>query len=525
MVKMPNEGPSIFSNKSWWGKRTKLEKVLLFFFSLAIVCSVCLAVILFRKFTSGFNHVDLCQTNGCVTSAAKVIQNMNIKANPCEDFYEFACGKYTENTHIPDDKVSVNTFDEINEKYLENYRTILEKPITDDEITPFKYTKKLYRMCMNSSKIEEEDFKIFKKMLKDFGGWPVLEGNKWSEMNFDWKETQYRFRKAGFYHTQLIASYIDQPHGGFTKILKKGFNSTIVKAYYDYLVDIAILYGADKVEASKDMMQYMEFKIDLAKILVESEDRRNESAEYNPMTIRELQVRFPSIPWLQYINTKLEPFVTLTYDDVVIVTLPQYIERMEKLISVTPKRTIANYLFTSIAEHQHFNDEMRKKELDFSKIAYGISSYPPKWKRCIYAGGLYLARSSMYVRKYMKNNSKHLLEELITDIKTTFLESLKKNSWMDHKTKKRAIQKAELMGSYVGYPDQLLDDDEIKEYYEGLVIHEDSMLKTSIAMTLWNRNKYLKQYYEPYDKNDWKDKVFPTVVNAFYSWHENNIRE
>lgn len=56
----------------------------------------------------------------------------------------------------------------------------------------------------------------------------------------------------------------------------------------------------------------------------------------------------------------------------------------------------------------------------------------------------------------------------MTDIKTTFLENLKKYTWMDQKTKKRAIQKAEAMRSYVGYPDELLDDEEIEKYYEGV---------------------------------------------------------
>lgn len=68
------------------------------------------------------------------------------------------------------------------------------------------------------------------------------------------------------------------------------------------------------------------------------EERRNASLEYNKMTIREVQVSFPSIPWLQYINMKLEPYVTLTYDDFVIVTEPEYIGKLEKLLAVTPKR-------------------------------------------------------------------------------------------------------------------------------------------------------------------------------------------
>lgn len=35
-------------------------------------------------------------------------------------------------------------------------------------------------------------------MLKSLGGWPVLEGEKWNEAAFTWKESVYKFRTAGY---------------------------------------------------------------------------------------------------------------------------------------------------------------------------------------------------------------------------------------------------------------------------------------------------------------------------------------
>lgn len=59
---------------------------------------------------------------------------------------------------------------------------------------------------------------------------------------------------------------IGQPCAGFAKLLKKGMNETLVKAYFEYLVDIAVLYGADRSQAVKDMKQYLEFRIEQAKV-------------------------------------------------------------------------------------------------------------------------------------------------------------------------------------------------------------------------------------------------------------------
>ncbi|XP_044751900.1 neprilysin-2-like [Coccinella septempunctata] len=534
---MPDKHSSMKNRETWLGRRTTMEKILTAILILALLGFIIVAVVSYGKFSSNSKVSNICQTEGCVTTAANILRNMNPKVDPCEDFYEFACGRYIENNFIPEDEVEIVSFSEVGDRIDENYRNLLEKPIDENEIVPFQYTKKLYRMCMNYSKTEQEDFKLFKSMMKELGGWPVLEGNYWNEKAFDWKATQYNFRKLGFSHTQLISSYvgvdaknstkriftIGQPCSGFAKLLKKGMNETLVRAYYEYLVDIAILYGADKNQAVKDMKQYLEFRIELAKIMSLPEERRNASLEYNKMTIRELQVNYPSIPWLQYINTKLEPFVTLTYDDYVVVTEPEYIGKLEKLLAVTPKRAIANYLFVYIAEYRHFNDDMRKRALEFEKISYGVEADVPQWRKCVYGNSLHLAQSAMYVRHFMKGKSKNSVHELLKDIKSTFMENLKKNTWMDHKTKKRAIQKAEAMRSYVGYPDELLDDEEIEKYYEGLVIDEDSLLKTSLAKSIWYRNKYLRKYYEPYEKNDWKDKAFPTMVNAFYEQTDNSI--
>lgn len=56
------------------------------------------------------------------------------------------------------------------------------------------------------------------------------------------------------------------------------------------------------------------------------------------MTIDELQRKFPSIPWVEYINTLLAPDTQITSDEVIIVSVPQFLSDFEALISRTPKR-------------------------------------------------------------------------------------------------------------------------------------------------------------------------------------------
>lgn len=124
---------------------------------------------------------------------------------------------------------------------------------------------------------------------------------------------------------------------------------------------------------------------------------------YNPMTINELQEKFPSIPWMEYINTLLSPYAKVDSNDVLIVKVPSYISSFEALISRTPKRSV--YLFYSFnlemgiivlrvqANHalwrmilelvSYLTDEIRKREQQYYTVLIGTSEITPRWKECI----------------------------------------------------------------------------------------------------------------------------------------------
>lgn len=103
------------------------------------------------------------------------------------------------------------------------------------------------------------------------------------------------------------------------------------------MVDIAVLFGADRSRAVKELKESLDFEIGLAKISLPLEDRRDASKLYNPMNIDDLQRKFPSIPWQEYLNKLLHP-LSIRRDDILIVNSPKYLTELESLLSVTPKR-------------------------------------------------------------------------------------------------------------------------------------------------------------------------------------------
>lgn len=152
---------------------------------------------------------------------------MDPDVEPCDDFYNYACGKFVKETVIPDEKVSVNTFSVIGDRLQQQLRALVSDEISESEATPFKLAKNLYKLCMNKSmseamtlaqrsflrsslndtfsfspstaRIEEKGIKPLLDILDNLGGWPVLKGQDWDlDSSWSWVKSVKDFRKNGY---------------------------------------------------------------------------------------------------------------------------------------------------------------------------------------------------------------------------------------------------------------------------------------------------------------------------------------
>ena len=55
-------------------------------------------------------------SKGCIQAAADILDKLDERVDPCDDFYKFACGSFIEKTVIPDDKTSVSMFSVLGDK-------------------------------------------------------------------------------------------------------------------------------------------------------------------------------------------------------------------------------------------------------------------------------------------------------------------------------------------------------------------------------------------------------------------------
>ncbi|XP_031344609.1 neprilysin-2-like isoform X1 [Photinus pyralis] len=571
------EGIKTFScfqlgNPSWWKRRTSMERCLtllsavVFFITIALL--IALVTVLYNRpsdKSSDLIHSEalqddrpdstntisdqhcvknVCLTTGCIRTAADVLNNMDQTVDPCDDFYQFACGNFIQKTNIPDDKSSVTSFSVISDLLQEQLRTMIEEPVKPREPKPFVLLKRVYKSCMNKTAIESDGLTTIKSILKDLGGWPVLEGPKWEEGKFNWRQSVYKFRKAGysvdyfldfsigidFKNTSRRVIDIDQGALGLRReFLIKGLDDKLVRAYYDYMVDIAVIFGADTEVAKKELKESLDFEIKLANISLPSEKRRNASLLYNPMSVADLQLKFHSIPWLEYLNSVLDlPEIKIKNTDMVIISVPSYITELEKLLSNTPKRIQANYVMWRAAASSvsYLTEQLRQRQLRYSTILSGRTERESRWKECvdIAAGSLSIAAGALYVRKYFHEDARQNAIEMVSDIRNEFIDILKTVEWMDNVTRKHALEKAATMTSHIAYPDELLSDQKLEEFYGGLDFKSDHYLRTMLSLTLFGTEYSFKRLTMPVNKTEWITHGRPAVVNAFYSAIENSIQ-
>ncbi|KAL1116704.1 hypothetical protein AAG570_005176 [Ranatra chinensis] len=472
---------------------------------------------------------------------------MDLSANPCDDFYQFSCGGFRRRL-IPEDTGQVSTLGLIDNDLEDRLKTLVAEPTPlHGEPKHFANVRNLFKSCMDKDKSERDGTAWLEGVLEGLGGWPVVVGHSWDESKegseFSWLRAIYHLQESGFaapYFTEMnvINDFkntttrivnMDQPPLGITqKYLLAEPRHRVAEAYLEFMTDVPVLMGADRATAQTDMLDVFQFETELAKASLTVEERREVNRLYNPYTVREAQEKFPVIPWKEYINHNLPKNLTIDDNQVIVINDENYFLKLANILPNIPKRVLSNYLiwrtvkYSTLYMPQRFRDRFDQ----FFAAITGNTESEPRWKNCIntVASGLSVAVGSMYAKRYFKAEDKQVAMEITNNIRTEMYKTLETVDWMDGTTRQSALDKMKAMVAHIAYPDELLEDKRLAEYYGGMEINLDGpFLQAIINLTHFETQFEYGRLKEPVNKTEWLNHASAAVVNAYYNSVENSI--
>lgn len=142
--------------------------------------------------------LSVCTSESCSKESAIILTYLDENADPCGDFYEFACGKYLRETVHSADQSSGTLFSELQNKISEQLVEILTEELQFNEPHAIQLPKRLMKMCMNDTMRDEQGIAPMVEILERYGGWPVVNGDKWDAGSWNWLDIQKRMFDDGF---------------------------------------------------------------------------------------------------------------------------------------------------------------------------------------------------------------------------------------------------------------------------------------------------------------------------------------
>uniref|UniRef100_A0A8C1Z5P9 Neprilysin n=1 Tax=Cyprinus carpio TaxID=7962 RepID=A0A8C1Z5P9_CYPCA len=154
-----------------------------------------------------FSFVDgVCITADCTQSASRLIENMDPTVNPCDNFYQYACGGWLKKNIIPETSSRYSTFDILRDELEVVLKGVLEREESRSSSSLTK-AKVLYRSCTNESVIEQRGGTPLFTVLQDVFEWPIATDDWDTNYGMNWRAEDAIAKLNEKYGKQVLISF------------------------------------------------------------------------------------------------------------------------------------------------------------------------------------------------------------------------------------------------------------------------------------------------------------------------------
>ncbi len=446
------------------------------------------------------------------------IDALDRKTDPCQDFYQFACGGWIAKHPVPADKRAYGRFAELQDRNFTVLRHILE---TGGGTGDQKKAADYYAACMDEPAIAAaglasitSDLATIEEILNP-DDLPVLVAH----LHAYGVPALFRFgAQTDLEDATTAIADIDQAGLGLPDrdyYLKTDERSVDLRAKYAAAIEkIFALAGASAEQAAADARAVLGVETAMANGMLDRVKRRDPKNTQHRMTINELQALSPNFSWRKYAAAAgAPPLPTIN------VSVPDYLKALNALVNVTAMPDIKAYLRWHVLHDAA--DLLPRAIADadfdfFSRTLAGQQEQPPRWQRCVTQTDQRLgeALGKAFVEATFSPQAKADTLGMVQDIKAAMAQDIDAAPWMSGETKKAAMIKLNAVVDRIGYPDEWRD-------YSSIRVTRDDALGNRQRALQFNRTRTLAKIGQPVDRGEWS--MTPPTVNAYYSPDRNNI--
>ena len=448
--------------------------------------------------------------------ASKVTSALDRSANPCEDFYRFACGSWLEDTELPSDQSRwTRSFSVIRENNRELVREILEDAATHPGKDPDRQRVGFfYRSCMDQKAVDAAGGNPLKPLFKEIDRVEDVRSllaiaaklHHWNIPVLFGLGVIPDFKDPDTNIAIFVQGGLGMPDRDYY-VSEDEDKKDLMREYEKHVALILTFFGENDKTAKRHASQILAFETALAKVSRPRAEMRQLDKLYNKIDLAGLKELTPGLPWDAYITATGYPGIV----DINVAT-PEFFETLEELVAETDMETLQAYLRWHTTNG--FSDLLSSEFVEASFQFYGArllgqEELQPRWKRCVSATENAIGEviGKVYIQRRFAGRSKDVALEMINDIEAAFEGGLQNLAWMDDLTRKRALEKKAAVSKKIGYPDEWRD-------YSKMKLSKKGYFGNALTAMEFESHRQMKKIGNAVDPDEWL--MTPQMVNAYY---------